>query len=502
MKVSLLINLPLNAGSGLNAKSLLAFYERICNLPMMSITLNDPKITRAWTMYDWANSVFSLTITTAIFPPYFEGVSKAASIASNNVVNGIYYIDVLGFKLVNTALYTYAISLGFLLVALFNPILSGIADARQSKKRFMKFFCYLGSFSCMMLYFFTPETLPLGITFFILALFGFGGSLVFYNAFLPEIASEDQFDKLSARGFSMGYIGSVLLLLINLMVILKVEWFFPLIDKANEIMALNKDLNLEQALEKSRSYYAGIASRFAFVSVGIWWAGFAQITFKRLPEKVKPKVVGENVLKKGFQEIRKVFKELSEPKNKVIKTYLLGFFFSAMGVQTVMYVASLFGKQELHMELGKLIATVLIIQLIAILGAWGFSRISGLIGNMYSLLIMLVVWIGITTAAYLVQTEMQFYLLAVVVGTVMGGIQSMSRSTFAKLIPDDTHDHASYFSFYDVCEKLATVLGTFVFALINNYTGNMRTSVLALIIFFILALFFISRIPNFKEKHP
>jgi UMF1 family MFS transporter len=300
----------------------------------------------------------------------------------------------------------------------------------------------------------------------------------------------------------MGYIGSVLLLLIDLLIILKVDWFFPIMDKANEFMSLDAALNIEQALEKSKTYYTSIASRLAFVSVGIWWAGFAQITFRNLPEKEKPKVAGENVLKKGFQEIRKVFKELSEPRNKVIKTYLLGFFFSAMGVQTVMYVASLFGKQELHMELGKLIATVLIIQLIAILGAWGFSRISGLIGNIYSLLIMLVIWIGITTAAYLVQTEIQFYFLAAVVGTVMGGIQSMSRSTFAKLIPDNTTDLASYFSFYDICEKGATVLGTFVFGLINNYTGNMRTSVLALIIFFILALFYISRIENFKEKHP
>jgi len=468
----------------------------------MSTHLNNPKITRAWTMYDWANSVFSLTITTAIFPPYFEGVSKAASVASGNYINGIYYIDIFGLKLVNSALYSYAISFGFLLVALFSPILSGIADARQSKKKFMQFFCYLGSLSCMMLYFFTPENLGLGITFFVIALFGFGGSLVFYNAFLPEIATEDQYDSLSAKGFSMGYIGSVLLLLIDLGVILNVSFFFPIAEKAQELILLNPNLLLDEAMEKATTYYTSIASRMAFVSVGLWWAGFAQITFRNLPEKTKAKVKGERIFYKGLQEIKKVWKEISLPQNRVIKMFLLGFFFTSMGVQTVMYVASLFGKQELNMELGKLIATVLIIQLIAIFGAWGFSKLSAKIGNIYSIILMLLVWIAITTAAYLVRSEIQFYFLAGVVGLVMGGIQSISRSTFAKLIPDGTQEPASYFSFFDVCEKMATVLGTFVFGFINNYTENMRTSVLALIIFFIIALFFIARIENFKEKHP
>jgi UMF1 family MFS transporter len=300
----------------------------------------------------------------------------------------------------------------------------------------------------------------------------------------------------------MGYIGSVLLLLIDLGVILNVSFFFPIAEKAQELILLNPNLLLNEAMEKATTYYTSIASRMAFVSVGLWWAGFAQITFRNLPEKTRPKVKGERIVYKGLQEIKKVWKEISLPQNKVIKMFLLGFFFSAMGVQTVMYVASLFGKQELNMELGKLIATVLIIQLIAIFGAWGFSKLSAKIGNIYSIILMLLVWIGITTAAYLVRTEIQFYILAAVVGLVMGGIQSISRSTFAKLIPDGTQEPASYFSFFDVCEKMATVLGTFVFGFINNYTENMRTSVLALIIFFIIALFFIARIENFKEKHP
>jgi UMF1 family MFS transporter len=468
----------------------------------MEQQLNDPKVTRAWSMYDWANSVFSLTITTAIFPPFFESVSKNASIAAGNAVDGVYYIDVFGFKVVNSALYSYAISFGFLLVAIINPFLSGIADAQQSKKKFMKFFCYIGSLSCMLMYFFTPDNLWFGLLCFIIGLFGFGGSIVFYNAFLPEIASEDQYDALSARGFSLGYIGSVLLLLIDLGVILNADKIFPVAEKATELMSLNPLLSLESAMADAKSYYSGVASKLAFVSVGLWWAGFAQITFRYLPEKTIKQVGEKGALYKGIEELKKVFNEIKLPENRIIKLYLIGFFFSAMGVQTVMYVASLFGKQELNMELGKLIATVLIIQIIAILGAWGFSKISSKIGNIHTLLIMIVVWIGITTAAYFVSTDVQFYLLAAVVGTVMGGIQSMSRSTFAKLIPDGTKETASYFSFYDVCEKMATVLGTFAFGLINDFTGNMRSSVLALLVFFIIAGFLLMQIPNFKEKHP
>lgn len=468
----------------------------------MSHTLNDPKITRAWTMYDWANSVFSLTITSAIFPPFFESMAKSASEKAGTFDHGVFYTEIFGYKIVNSALYSYTVSLGFLLVAIVNPLLSGIADARQSKKRFMQFFCYLGSLSCMLLYFFTPDTLWLGISCFALALFGFGGSLVFYNAFLPEIASEDQFDRLSARGFTMGYIGSVILLIINLVVILGVDSLFPVAEKAASILQEQPSMNPEAATAAAHSHYVGMASRLAFVTVGLWWAGFAQITFRWLPEKTRIKEVKDHLLMKGINELKKVWNTVNRSADPTIRRFLVGYFFSAMGVQTVIYVAVIFSKQELHMEQGPLIFTVLIIQLIAILGAWGFARVSERMGNIYTLLIMLVVWIGITIFAYYVANANQFYGLAAAVGIVMGGIQSMSRSTFAKLIPDGTTDTASFFSFYDITEKVATVLGTFAFGFINNFTENMRTSVLALILFFILALLFLARIKNFKEKHP
>lgn len=468
----------------------------------MERKLNDTKITRAWTMYDWANSVFSLTVVTAIFPPYYLSVSKAASIAQGNAIDGKYFLDFFGYKIINSALYSYSLSLGFLLVALICPILSGIADVKSNKKAFMKFFCYLGSAACVLMYFFESGTIYFGLLLFVVSLLGFAGSIVFYNAFLPEIASEDQFDKLSARGFSMGYFGSVFLLLANLYFIMNPEIFFPLDKKVQELMAANANLLTADAWVQAKQYYTSLASRICFVSVGLWWAGFAQITFKYVPERagVTNNYVG-NIFVKGFRELKKVFAEINKPQNHIIKRYLSGFFFTSMGVQTVMYVAVIFAGLELKMEGKELIYTVLIIQIIAILGALSFSRISGLIGNIYTLIFMLFVWIGITTSAYFVKTHNEFYILAGVVGIVMGGIQSMCRSTFAKLIPDDTKDTASYFSFYDVTEKIAIVLGTFVYGFINNVTENMRVSVLALIVFFVFALFFIARIRNFKEIH-
>jgi MFS transporter, UMF1 family len=469
----------------------------------MKVTLNDKKVINAWAMYDWANSVFSLTIATAIFPPYFEAMSKKAAIATGSASEGPYYIELFGHKILNTALYSYALSIGFLLVTILSPLLSGIADAKGNKKSFLKLFCYMGSLACCLLFFFTSSTLLLGVTLFIVALVGFGGSIVYYNAFLPEIATEDQFDRISAKGFSMGYIGSVLLLIINLVMIMFPELLFPVQEKIISLMAASPGMSAEDAARDAKGYYEGIASRLSFVSVGLWWAGWAQIPFKYLPEGKAIVAELKNPLAKGFEELKKVWVEVkNQNSHNHIKRYLWGFFFVSMGLQTVMYVATIFGSQELHLQTAQLIGTVLIIQLIAILGAWLFSRLSGSIGNIYTLIIMIVIWIMICWIAYFTQTANQFYGLAVLVGFVMGGIQSMFRSTYAKIIPDTTPNHASYFSFYDVCEKLAIVIGTFSYGLLLQMTGNMRASIVALALYFVIGLFFIARIKNFKTLHP
>jgi UMF1 family MFS transporter len=467
----------------------------------MSATLNDKKTINAWVMYDWANSVFSLTIATAIFPIYFNKMCKAAAEKQGGLVDGVYHLKIFGLNVISTELYSFVLSAGFLIVAFLSPLLSGIADYKQNKKFFLKIFCYLGSASCIGLFFFNENNIPLGILLFILSLVGFAGSIVFYNAFLPQIASEDMYDKVSARGFSMGYIGSVILLVINLIVIMMPGLFFPIQSRADSLIALNGALAPEEAIEQAKGYYSGFATRLAFVSVGLWWAGFAQILFSRVKEEKidRPQHEG-NLFSKGFDELKKVWGQIQD--RPVIKRYLTGFFFTSMGVQTVMYVASLFGEEELKLDTAKLISTILIIQLVAIAGAWSFSKISAKIGNIYTLVIMIVTWIFICILAYLVHTDYEFYLLAFIVGIVMGGIQSMMRSTFAKLIPDNTPDTASYFSFYDVCEKLAIVLGTFSYGLINGLTGNMRASIVALAVYFVVGLFFIVRIKNFKTLHP
>jgi UMF1 family MFS transporter len=414
--------------------------------------LNNKKTVRAWYMYDWANSVYSLVITSAIFPVYYKAVAQQ---------NGSDMVNFFGFTIQNSILYSYALSFSFLIVAAILPLLSGMADYTGNKKAFMKFFVYLGSLSCMGLYFFTDVTmLEWGILCSVLASIGYSGSLVFYDAFLPEIVTEDRFDKTSARGYSMGYYGSVILMVVCLVLILNYQSF----GFSGE----------------------GPATRFSFLLVGAWWIGFSLIPFNLLPDNPYGQKPSGNIWTKGYEEIRKVWANLTNQQD--LKRFLLAFFFYNMGVQTVMYLAALFGTDVLHLESGKLIQTVLVIQLVGALGAWLFARISKVKGNKFSLLIMITIWIAICVAAYFITNEYEFYILAAVVGLVMGGIQALSRATYSKLIPENTIDHASYFSFYDVTYNISIVLGTFSYGLIDQITGSMRYSALALGVYFIIGM--------------
>ena len=424
---------------------------------------NVPRTLTAWTFYDWANSVHSLVIVSSIFPVYFS--ATALNEAGGPVIN------FLGLGIKNSVLFSYTISAAFLFTALLSPICSAIADYSGRKKDFMKAFCYTGAISCSLLYFFTKETTTFAVICFWVSLIGWSGSIVFYNSYLPDIATEDQYDRVSARGFSMGYIGSVLLMILNLLVILKREWFG----------------NISEAM----------ASRVAFLTVGLWWIGFAQIPFSRLPDGVRK--TGQktgNYLLNGFKELRHVWAELQ--RLPLAKRFLVSFFVYNMAVQTVMYVATIFGSDELKLPGQSLIITILLIQLVAIPGAYGFSRLSGWIGNTYALMTAVFIWIFVCAGAYFVQTESQFFGLAAVVGLVMGGIQSLSRSTYSKLIPATTTDTASYFSFYDVTEKTSIVIGTLVYGLIEQLTGSMRNSVLALLVLFVIGFVLLWRIPSQK----
>jgi len=431
----------------------------------MTSEKNNPKEIRAWCMYDWANSVFTLTITTVIFPIFFTEVTTTET--KNDIVN------FLGFELKNTVLYSYTLSTAFLIIAFINPLLSGIADYSSKKKFFMKFFTYLGSLSCSALFFFDGENLVFGIICFGMATIGYAGSLVFYNAFLTEIVTADQMDKVSAKGYSYGYVGSVILLILNLIVVLSPKTFGITDGK--------------------------LPSQIAFLSVGIWWAGFAQYSFKYLPSDKKEFVINSTLLTKGYKEVASVFKIVQ--KMPLMRWFLLSFFFYAMGFQTIMYFASLFGEIELKLPLEGLIISMLLLQLIAIPGANLFSRMSAKYGNVKVLVSSVIICLLVCISAFFVTTHLQFYLMAAVVGVIMGGIQSLSRSTFSKLIPE-TESNSSFFSFYELTEKVAIVLGTASYGFLLQLSGTMRNSVLGLTIFFVIGLIgllYLNKISNSKS---
>jgi UMF1 family MFS transporter len=429
----------------------------------MQKLVGNKKIIRAWTIFDWSNSVYQLSITSAILPAYFNAVAKGD-------VHGM--VHFFGYEVINTSLYAWAVSASFLIVALFSPMLSSIADFTGRRKFFMQLFTWIGSLSCALLFFFDKTHLELGIIAFTLAGIGYSGGLVFYNAWLPEIAPSGEEDRISARGYALGYTGGIVLLLINLAMILKPELF-----------GITQD---------------GMAARISFVTVGVWWLGFSQITFYYLPKYTNTKTDIKNPILNGYKELLKVWNEFK--KQSQLKIYLAAFFFIMMAVLTVMYMAANFGKKELNLDDEILIPTVLLIQLIGIMGALGFARLSEKFGNIPALQVSVFIWIGICIAAYFVIDSTGFMILASFVGLVMGGVQSLARSTYTKLLPE-TLDHTSYFSFYDVTEKLAVVCGTFLFGLLESITGSMRTSILMLGILFVIGFLLLWKLNNSKKIH-
>ncbi len=449
------------------------------------------KTIRGWVMYDWANSVYNLVISSAIFPIFYDTVttnSFKAKYFGTSVENAkqmvlpenvTVTVDFFGFQISSSVLFSYVLSASFLVVSFLSPLLSGVADYSGSKKRFMQFFCYFGAISCISLYFFETSRIELSMLSVFFASIGFWNSLVFYNAFLPEIAEPKDHDKISARGFSMGYFGSMLLLVICL-VLIKVPIFSFFDDPATDI----KDC---------------MPVKYCFVLVGLWWAGFSQFTYRVLPHNVFNKKVEKGLLWRGLKELRNVYKEFQ--KTKRLKRFLTSFFFFNTGVQTVMLMAVLFAKKEIfsgqYEEEGKsgLIIAILLIQILGAAGAFLMSRFSIKFGNIRSLIISVSIWVLLCTFAYFIATPVQFYILASGVGLVMGGVQAVARSTYSKFLPETT-DHASYFSFYDVTEKIGIVLGTFFFGLVEYLTNDLRFSVISIGIFFVLGLIMLFRVPK------
>lgn len=414
---------------------------------------NNPKTIRAWAMFDWANSAYNLVITSTIFPAYYVAITQNEAVGNK--------VNFFGMSFVNTALTDYALATAYLIMVILLPVLGAVADYRGNKKIFMQFFTLLGSLACCGLFFFKASTLELGVICFALAAIGYSGGFVFYNSYLPEIATIDMQDKVSAKGFTFGYIGSVVLQLVCFAFVLKPE-IFGITDKS-------------------------LPARLSFLLVGIWWIGFALIPFSVLP-KGSPNAQShhKNIIKGGFEELGKVWQKVKSMP--LLKRFLPSFFFYSMGVQTIMLVATGFAAKELKMETSALISIILIIQLVAIAGATLMSRLSDKYGNVRILIFVVFIWIGVCIAAYFTTTSTQFYMVAVVVGLVMGGIQSLSRSTYSKFLPQNIGDTASFFSFYDVTEKLAIVGGLFSFGFIEELTGSMRNSTLVLGTFFVVGL--------------
>jgi UMF1 family MFS transporter len=437
---------------------------------MTNLPKGSKKLLNAWAFYDWANSVYTLTIASAVFPIFYEALFSDRS----------HYIEVFGLQLKNSALISFVTAFAFVFVAFFSPLLSGIADYVGNKKSFMKFFCYVGALSCMGLYWFYLENIYVGLLFYFLGLIGYWGSLVFYNSYLPDIAFPEQQDKISAKGYSLGYIGSVILLIVNLAMIIKPELF-----------GITGETSGEAAMK---------AMRYSFVMVGVWWILFSQYTYYFLPKgsKEEKQKLTKSVVFNGFKELKKVWAILKD--NIPLRRYLGGFFVSSMAVQTVMLVATYFGAQEIAWSSKEestigLIICILIIQLVAVIGAILTSRASGKFGNVPTLIGINIIWAVFCALAFFISLPMHFYVMATIAGFVMGGIQALSRSTYSKLLPE-TEDTASFFSFYDVAEKIGIVIGMCLYGIIDQITGSPRLAIVFLGIFFVIAVFLLRRVPK------
>jgi UMF1 family MFS transporter len=436
----------------------------IARLPDHSMKQNDRRTIHAWSMYDLANSVFNLVVTTAIFPIYYIALTTTEAGTR---------IQLLGFSIENSAALSITLGIAFGIVALLSPLLSSIADYRGNHKSFMKFFCYLGAAGCGLLYFFNHASLaPLGLLGILIGTIGYSGSIVFYNSYLPSIASPEQQDKVSARGFAYGYIGATTLLIISF-----------------ALVTFEKDLGVTDGT---------LTSRTSFLLTGLWWLGFAQIAFRGLPKGLYSEHgAGKRSLAHGYIELLKIWNTLKS--QRLLRLFLFSFFFYIMGVQTVMFMASTFGTKVLHLGQTQLMITVLLLEYIGIAGAFLFAWISARSGNISALLIAVGVWICICAGSYYIYTPLQFYVAAFFIGIVMGGIQSLSRSTYAKMMPRTQHD-AGYFSFYDASEKVAMMLGLIMFGTLDHITGSMRNSIIAVGIWFVIGFLLLLIVNRMSSK--
>jgi UMF1 family MFS transporter len=433
------------------------------------------KLLNAWAFYDWANSVYSLVISSAIFPIFYGALFRVA---------GIEKVMIFGGEIARAPLISYVTSLAFVFIAIVTPLVSGIADYLGNKRLFLKFFCYLGALSCIGLYWFSLENIYFGLLCYFFGLVGFWVSFAINNSYLPDIAFPEQQDGISAKGFSLGYVGSVILLVFNLAMVMKPD-VFGITDNGGEVAEIK-------------------AMKYSFISVGIWWILFSQYTFAHLPKGYKREGERKNIVLNGFKELKSVWHQLGE--NVRLKRYLGAFFVYSMAVQTIMLIATYFGEEEINWgtdgeRTTGLIISILVIQIVAIFGATVTARVSKKYGNINTLMVINCIWVALCVYAYFLQTPMDFYIAAGFVGVVMGGIQALSRSTYSKFLPETT-DTTSFFSFYDVAEKIGIIIGTFLYGAVAQLTGSMRNSTIFLGLFFLIGIYLLTRVNSTKNKNP
>ncbi len=425
------------------------------------------KLLNAWAFYDWANSVYSLVISSAIFPIFYGALFRVANIEK---------VTIFGGEIARAPLISYVTSLAFVFIAIVTPLIAGISDYLGNKRLFLKIFCYLGGISCIGLYWFSLENIYLGLTCYFFGLVGFWVSFAINNSYLPDVAFPEQQDGISAKGFSMGYAGSVILLLFNLAMVMKPD-FFGIEGDATEAAEIK-------------------AMKYSFLTVGIWWMVFSQYTFYHLPKGFKKQGKRDHIILNGFKELKMVWHQLGGETR--LKRYLAAFFVYSMAVQTVMLIATYFGEEEIQWGSDSerttgLIISILVIQIVAIFGATVTALASKKFGNIRTLIVVNILWIIICIYAYFVITPVDFYIAAGCVGIVMGGIQALSRSTYSKFIPETT-DTASFFSFYDVAEKIGIVIGTFLYGFVAQYSGSMRNAIIFLGLFFLIGMFLLTKV--------
>ncbi|KAB7530008.1 MFS transporter [Flagellimonas olearia] len=430
------------------------------------------KLLNAWAFYDWANSVYSLVISSAIFPIFYGALFRVA---------GIERVVIFGGEIARAPLISYVTSLAFVFIAIVTPLVSGIADYLGNKRLFLKFFCYLGALSCIGLYWFSLENIYFGLVCYFFGLVGFWVSFAINNSYLPDIAFPEQQDGISAKGFSLGYVGSVILLIFNLTMVMQPD-VFGITDNGGEVAEIK-------------------AMKYSFISVGIWWILFSQYTFAHLPKGYKREGERKNIVLNGFRELKNVWHQLGE--NTRLKRYLGAFFVYSMAVQTIMLIATYFGEEEITWGSDSerttgLIISILVIQIVAIFGATVTARVSKKYGNINTLMVINCIWVALCVYAYFLQTPMDFYIAASFVGVVMGGIQALSRSTYSKFLPETT-DTTSFFSFYDVAEKIGIIIGTFLYGAVAQLTGSMRNSTIFLGLFFLIGIYLLTRVNSARK---